>query len=136
MSVPLLAGIGYFAPVFVVGFALGVLRGILLVPLVGELWAVAIELPVMLGVSWWVCGLLVTRMGVPPAVPSRLVMGGVAFALLLLAELGVSLLLLDRTPADHLATYARPPNQLGLFAQLLFALVPLIRCRGVSRPPR
>lgn len=136
MSVPLLAGISYFALVFVVGFALGVLRGILLVPLVGELWAVAIELPVMLGVSWWVCGLLVTRMGVPPAVPSRLVMGGVAFALLLLAELGVSLLLLDRTPADHLATYARPPNQLGLFAQLLFALVPLIRCRGVSRPPR
>lgn len=136
MSVPLLAGISYFALVFVVGFALGVLRGILLVPLVGELWAVAIELPVMLGVSWWVCGLLVTRMGMPPAVPSRLVMGGVAFALLLLAELGVSLLLLDRTPADHLATYVRPPNQLGLFAQLLFALVPLIRCRGVSRPPR
>ncbi len=136
MSVPLLAGIGYFALVFVVGFALGVLRGILLVPLVGELWAVAIELPVMLGVSWCVCGLLVTRMGVPPAVPSRLVMGGVAFALLLLAELGVSLLLLDRTPADHLATYARPPNQFGLCAQLLFALFPLIRCRGVSRPPR
>jgi hypothetical protein len=134
MPAALLAGLLYFATVFAVGFVLGVVRGLVLAPLAGELWAVAIELPVMLGVSWWVCGLLVTRTALPGTVPLRLLMGWVAFALLMLAELGVSLLL-GRTPSDHLATYTRLPNLLGLFAQLLFALFPVGHLgRTVSRP--
>lgn len=135
MPVAVPAGVLYFALVFAVGFVLGVLRGGALVPLVGEVWAVVIELPVMLGVSWWVCGVIVGRMAVPPTAPSRLLMGGVAFGLLMLAELGVSLLLMGRTPVEHFSTYARLPNLLGLLAQLLFALFPLLRRRRQVNPP-
>lgn len=56
-------------------------------------------------------------------------MGGLAFALLLLAELLVGALLLGRTPAEHFALYAEASHALGLVAQLGFGLMPLVQLR-------
>lgn len=49
------AGLLYFAGVFAAGFACGGIRRILLVPSVGETWAVVIEMPVILAISWLLC---------------------------------------------------------------------------------
>ena len=118
------AGVTYFLTVFAIGFALGTIRVLLVIPRIGETNAVLLELPLMLALSWLVCGWLVRHFVVTQAIPQRLAMGAIAFALLLLAELAVSVLGLGRTPAEHLASYQALGAQLGLAAQILFALMP------------
>jgi len=122
------AAISYFVIVFVAGFALGTIRTLIIAPQTGELAAVAMELPLMIAVSWWACGVVVKRLKPASEVPSRIAMGLIALSLLLLAEIVVSLGL-GLTLAQHLALYATTPVQLGLFGQLLFALFPLLRMK-------
>jgi hypothetical protein len=56
-------------------------------------------------------------------------MGGLAFALLIIAELGVSVLAFARSVTEHVATYREVAAQVGLAAQVAFAAFPLIRER-------
>jgi hypothetical protein len=122
------AAISYFLIVFVAGFALGTIRTLVIAPQTGELAAVAIELPLMIAISWWACGVVVHRLKPASEVPSRLAMGLIALCLLLVAEVVVSLGL-GLTFRQHLALYATTPVQIGLFGQLLFALFPLLRMK-------
>lgn len=75
------AGVTYFAIVFAAGFAFGTVRVLLLVPRVGEISASLLELPIMLGISWFVCAQVIARYQVRPRVTPRLTMGVVAFGL-------------------------------------------------------
>lgn len=130
MTVALKAACAYAAIVFAIGFALGTLRVLFVAPGLGEAGAVLVELPVMLAVSWIACGRIVGRYRVPGRPGTRLMMGGVAFLLLMLAELGVSVFAFGRTVAEHFDTYASPVAALGLAAQIAFALFPLLHLRG------
>jgi hypothetical protein len=133
---PIRAGVAYFAIAFAVGFALGTLRATMIAPRLGETDAVLIELPVMLCVSWFACAWLVRRFVVAQEVLPRALMGGVALALLLVAELGLSVFMLQRTVVQHFALYGESSAQLGLAAQVLFALFPLLQVgfgRGSQR---
>jgi hypothetical protein len=56
-------------------------------------------------------------------------MGAVAFALLMVGELCVSVFGFGRTVAEHFATYGALEAQLGLAAQLLFAAFPALQQR-------
>jgi hypothetical protein len=56
-------------------------------------------------------------------------MGGLALALLLVAELVLSVSLFGRTLATHLATYLEPAGYLGLLGQFVFAAFPLVQSR-------
>jgi hypothetical protein len=125
----LVAGAAYFGIVFAIGFVLGVLRTVAIVPWAGPVVAVAIELPVILVAAWWVCRWLTRRLAVPAAAAPRWAMGGVALALLLLAEWGLSLGLGGRSTAEHLALYAETAHQLGLAGQLVFAAWPWLQGR-------
>lgn len=121
------AGLVYFALIFLLGFVLGALRTLFVQkgPVNARLIGVIIELPVMLGASWFLCAQLVRRFRVGAAPHARLLMGGVAFALLLLAEYGVGAVLLGRTPMQHLMQYREASYALGLAGQIGFALIPL-----------
>jgi hypothetical protein len=55
-------------------------------------------------------------------------MGGVAFALLMAAELAMSVLLFGRNPSDFVAGYRTMPGAIGLAAQVAFGLMPI--CHG------
>jgi hypothetical protein len=99
------AGLGYFGVVFAVGFVLGAARVMVVAPRLGETGAVAAELPVMLGLSWMACGWMVRRYGVGRARAARLVMGGVAFGLLMGAEMGISVWGFGRSLAEHFEQY-------------------------------
>jgi hypothetical protein len=115
-------GLRYFAGVFAAGFLLGTIRTLWLAPALGEVPAVAVELPIMLGISWWWCRRLLTRRAL--AMAARAVMGGTAFLWLMLAELGLSLAF-GRTAEQYLAGLLAPAGLLGLAGQVGFAALPM-----------
>jgi hypothetical protein len=133
MKLVLLTGTVFVAAVFAAGFALGVLRTLVLAPLLGELGAVMVELPAILTISWLVCTRILQRWPLSP--PSAAAMGAIAFLLLMLAEAGLSTLLAGRSLAEHLALYAQLPHQVGLAGQLAFALFPWMQARRSQWPP-
>jgi hypothetical protein len=128
---PILAGVVYFALVFALGFLLGTVRTLFVrdAPDAGRLLGVLIELPIMLIASWFLSRYVIRRLAVASTVAARAVMGGLAFGLLLLAELLVGTLLFDRTPGEHFALYRDASYALGLAAQIAFALMPLAQMR-------
>ncbi len=121
------AGLAYVAVVFAAGFALGTLRFLVLVPTLGESIAVLLELPLMLVISWAACRWLISYFSVSPRMAARVVMGGSAFTVLMIAELGVSTFVFGRTPFDHLRHYAQLSALLGLAGQLAFAAFPVVQ---------
>ncbi|WP_375588981.1 hypothetical protein ABWH89_18775 [Hoeflea alexandrii] len=123
------AAAAYFCATFAAGFVLGTIRTLLVEPTTGALGAVALELPLMLAVSWIACGWALRRFDLESRFSPRLVMGVVALALLMGAELFVSVLLAGRSPGEHLALYQTVPALLGLAAQLAYAIFPLVRLR-------
>ncbi len=133
MTSAMKAGASYFGLVFAAGVLLGAMRVWVLVPRVGELAGVALELPLMLGISWLACSSLIELFGVPARDAARLAVGAVAFGLLMAAELAMSAFVLGRAPKAHLAAYVDPAEALGLLGQLAFAAVPLVqyRLRGI-----
>lgn len=123
------AGAAYFAIVFAVGFALGTVRTLFLAPRLGEQLAVVIELPIMLGASWIACGWVLRRWHVAAGVGSRLTMGAIAFALLIIAEATLSLTAFDRSLIDYFRELTTPHGLIGLAGQIVFALMPLLHRR-------
>lgn len=118
-------GVLYFAIVFALGFVLGVARVLLQVPRLGETAAVALELPLMLAASWFICALLLRRRAL--AVPSAWAMGAIAFVCLMLAEAALGVGLAGRSLPEHLARYLSAAGALGLAGQLAFAALPALQ---------
>jgi hypothetical protein len=129
MAAAIRAGLLYFLGTFAIGFALGTVRTLLLVPRFGAFAAVAMEVPLMLLASWWVCGVVLRRWPVPPARLLRLTMGAWAFLLLMGAELALAVWGFGQSSAAYWAGFAAPAAQLGLAGQVGFALMPLFRRR-------
>ena len=129
------AGGAYFAIVFAAGFVLGSLRVLAFLPLVGEATAVLMELPVILTVAWLASRWVMRRFAVTRSFAAALLMGGIAFALLMLAELALAIIGFGRTLSEHLARYGRWPELLGLAGQLLFAMFPAIQAAASHRRP-
>ncbi len=127
LAVAALAGLAYFGVVFAVGFALGTLRVMVLLPRLGAALAVGLELPIMLALSWFACRWLIARFDVPATLVARLVMGTVAFVILMAAELGVSTLALGRSLSAHLDHYRELSAMLGLAGQIAFAMFPIMQ---------
>lgn len=132
---PWLAALAYFGLVFALGFVLGTVRTLLLLHGGTRLMGVLLELPAMLLASWWLCAWVLRRLRVPARDTVRLAMGGLAFVLLIAAEMQLGALLFGRTPAGHFALYQEASHALGLAAQVLFALMPWLRLRVVERRP-
>jgi hypothetical protein len=121
------AGLAYFIVVFGFGFLLGTFRMLVMVPVVGEISAVMLEMPIMLAISWFSSRWLSGQLSVPAALAPRLVMGGLAFALLMVAEVGLSIFGFGRTLAEHLASYCQFASIIGLLGQAAFASFPAIQ---------
>lgn len=128
-----MAALLYWAGIFALGMVLGTVRTLWLVPLLGELAAVACELPIMLGASWLWARRLVVRWRVRAGAPA-LAMGLSAFLLLMASELALGLLAFGQTPGQWLAGLGRAPGLLGLAGQVLFALLPWLAARGEKSP--
>jgi len=123
------AGAAYFFMVFALGFVLGTIRVLWLVPMMGEAAAVAAEQPVILTASWLAARWLVQRYDMVRA-RDRLTMGASAFALLMIAELLLAVSLFGQTPGQWLGGIMTMPGPIGLAGQMMFGLMPLV-VRGV-----
>jgi hypothetical protein len=118
------AAFAYTLPIFAVAFVLGALRVTLVAPQTGPLVAVALEVPVVLALSWAVAGRVLRRW--PLAGLQRVAMALIAFALLVVLEL-LTALAFGQTAAQFLSAMMTPAGSLGLAAQVSFALIPLVR---------
>lgn len=132
MQRAVVAAIVYFAFAIVLGFVLGTARVIFLAPRIGATQAVAVELPFMLIATWLASTWIVARAPVPPRLYHRLVMGGLALALLLISEFGLAALLQHQTLRQFLQELASPHGLFGLSGQILFGLFPVLQI--LTRP--
>jgi hypothetical protein len=113
--------------VFTIGFALGAIRVPLLVPRLGEVAAVLLETPFMLAASWKMSRWSERKYGLLTDTAGALLMGVIAFAVLMFAELATSVLCFNRTVAEHFADFWSVPKAVGLASQLCFASFPFLQ---------
>ncbi len=127
------ASLAYFGLVFTAGFALGALRVVLIVPLIGERYAELLEMPVMLGVSWFAAGFVLNRFRISGTRNAALV-GLAALALLLTMEFTVVLQLRGLSLQQYVTS--RDPVTFTAYgiALLTFAAMPPILQHLRGRP--
>ena len=130
------AGIFYFFGVFALGFVLGTMRVFLLVPHIGPEIAVLIEIPLLLLFAWFFCRFLTARLDVSPETYDRLVMGSVAFALMIAGEALIATQLQALSVGEFLVAFDLPENRIGLGGQIAFALFPVIQSYAATKGGR
>ena len=123
------ASLLYFASVFAVGFVLGTIRVLLVVPYLGVRWAELLETPLMLLASFYFARLAVRRFG-PFALSRRLAIGAIALAFLLAAELALTVFVEGQTLAQYLESRDPISGTAYLLSLVLFALMPLLAGHG------
>jgi len=123
------AGCVYALVVYLFGFAFGAVRVFLVVPRLGATVAVLLEAPIILLVSWKVSRWSIARFAVDSHPAARASMGGVAFAVLMMAEFGIAGVVFGRSVAEQFAAYRSVPGIIGLAAQICFAALPLMQLR-------
>lgn len=119
--------LAYFAPVFAAAFVIGAIRVTLIAPQIGPLAAVAIELPVVLLLSWFIAGRVLRHW--PMTGSAAFAMGATAFLILMLAEFALAFTLSGQTPSAYAATFLTAPGALGLAGQIGFGLIPALRAQ-------
>lgn len=126
MNRALIAGTAFFLGVFALGFGLGTLRVVFITPRLGELAATSAEVPVMLVAAFFTCRWAVQHWQVPRTVAIRWAMVLWFLALLFTFETSLGVVLFGRTPAEQWARLATPAGLLGLSAQIIAALLPVL----------
>jgi len=123
------AGLVYFVLVFSVGFVLGPIRVLWAVPRFGERTAELLEAPFMLAAIVLAARWVVQRFRIPPLAAPRALVGGLALALVLTAELTVVLALRGLTLAEYVAGRDPVSGAVYVLLLLLFAAMPWL-CRS------
>ena len=123
------AGVIYFALVFGAGFVLAVIHLLWVVPHFGMRMTELMETPIMFVVTLVVARWIVRRLAVPPTLSSRLGMGCIALALLLVAEFTLVLWLQGLSLSDYLASQD-PVSRTVYYVKFgVFAIMPLVVAR-------
>jgi hypothetical protein len=123
------AGALYFAIVFGAGFVLGTIRILWGVPRFGTRVAELMETPIMLVVTILAARWVVRRLAVPPKASSRLGMGCVGLALMLVAEFTLVLWLRGLSISEYLAS-RDPVSGTVYYAMLgVFCIMPFLVSR-------
>jgi hypothetical protein len=118
--------LAYFAIVFGIGFLLGSIRVLWLVPQLGARYAELAEMPVMLLAIFFAARWVTQYFAVPPAISSRLVVGLSALICLLLVEFTVVLWLQGISIAESFANRDPISGAAYMVSLILFALMPLL----------
>ena len=123
------AGVLYFALVFGVGFVLGAIRTLWVVPRVGTRIAELMETPIMLVVTIVAARWVVLHFALPPMSSARLGMGCIALVLMLVAEFGLVLWIRGLSIRDYLATRDPLSGAAYYLTLIVFAVMPVLVAR-------
>jgi hypothetical protein len=135
MKLPTVSAV-YFAVVFGAGFVFGIVRVWWLVPRLGVRVAELTELPMMLAVVFFAARWVNRRFLTERDQSARLIVGVVAFALLLLAELILGVTLSGLSPKEMFLNHDPVSGTAYYLSLCAFALMPWYLGRRGSRRRR
>jgi hypothetical protein len=121
------AALVYFGIVLGTGFVLGVFRVPVVVPRIGERWAELAEMPIMAAVIFFAAGYVLRRFPEICSPGGSLVVGFLALALSVAAELGLAVLLQNQTLAEFIRSRDKISGSVYIGLLLVFAVMPRIR---------
>jgi hypothetical protein len=124
------AGLLYFVFVFGVGFVLGIIRTLWIVPRVGTRTAELTEIPVMLLITIFAVKWIVRHLAVPSTTSARLSMGCIALGFILIAEFTIVIRLRGLSIRDYLASRDPVAATAYYVALALFAFMPMFVARS------
>jgi hypothetical protein len=123
------AGLVYFLLVFAVGWVLGPIRELWVVPHFGRMTGLLSEAPIMLIAmfvsAWWV----IRRFDLPRTFGTTISMGLVALGLLIAAEIAGVLWVRQLSLPGYLRSFTTAPGVVSLVMFLLFAAMPTLVTR-------
>jgi len=122
----------YFGLVFGIGFLLGTVRVLLLVPWLGVRYAELLEMPLMFVAILLAARYIVRRFELFTTLMLRLRVGLLALAMLVLAEFFLAAVLQGRSVGEYIASRDPVAGSVYLAMLLLFALMPAILSRTGS----
>ncbi len=123
-------GFIYFLIIFAFAFVLGIARGLLIAPRIGEAAAVVLEIPVLLVASWLVVRRLIRDRSID--LQQLISIGAIAFLLTIASEAGLAGMIRGQSLAQWAASLATPLGIAGLAGQLGFALMPAFCGRSAT----
>jgi hypothetical protein len=126
MSRVLPAALCYAVTVFAIGFLLGAVRVLVVAPRIGAIASVLVELPLILTASFHVARRVLHYWQIPAQTMPRLLLGALAFAVLLALELTISMALFGNSLNQFFAHYQTPEGLIGVCGQLIFAGIPVL----------
>lgn len=112
--------------VFAVGFALGVLRQLVVIPRFGTDAGFLVELPLMLAAIFFSARFVVRRFSIARDAGPRLAMGAVAVALLFVAESALAWAMGGPSYLELVSRYALIPALVSALLPLALLLMPWI----------
>lgn len=125
------AGALYFGLVYMAGFVLGFARELLVAPALGRIGAVLAEAPLMIAAMTLAALHVGRNLAIPLERGARLVMGGVGFVVLMIAEIAFARILRGHDLAQWLAGFLSIEGAISAALFLLFAAMPfLVRHAG------
>ena len=117
----------YFGIVFGVGFLLAMVRVPFLVPRWGERVAELVEMPFMLVAIFFAAGYVVRKYSPVVSRCGWLIVGVVALAMLLAAELVLAIVLAERSVSEYIAGRDPVSGAVYLGALVVYAVMPWLR---------
>lgn len=120
------AGVLYFVVVFAVGFVLGTIRTLWVVPSLGVRTAELMESPLMFVASIFAARWVVRHQRIPAGWGIRLAFGGIALALMLSAEFSVVLWVQGMTIRRYFETRDPVSGTVYFITLVAFALIPML----------
>ncbi|MBR9909453.1 MAG: hypothetical protein GYB33_03760 [Gammaproteobacteria bacterium] len=114
----------YFALIFGVGFLLGIVRVLWLLPRLGERWAELLEMPFMALAIYFAASYVVRKFSLPARAAVRWWVGALALLFMLTAELLLAVIMQEQSLADYAASRDPVSGSVYIAMLLLFAAAP------------
>lgn len=128
------AALVYFAIVLGTGFLLGMVRVPFVAPRIGDRWAELAEMPIMGVTIFFAAGYVLRKFPGIHSPGRALVVGFVALALSVAAELGLAVALQSQTLGEYLASRDRVSGSVYLALLVVFAFMPRLRLQRHEPP--
>jgi hypothetical protein len=128
-----LAGIIYALVVFAAGIVVTLVRLGFLQPIVGPIFALVLELPVVIALACFVSQEVINSLRISGAI-SRIAMGVVGFILLMLCEFLLANVLFQNAVGKFVNSLITWPGILGFTGEIAFAIIPVLQHVARRKP--